>query len=110
MNQPHLGAQGVPKGILALALIGAVPLTLVGLAAACFIFLFSDDSNVSFIGWVLYAGGVLVVFETLAWLPAWCAWVLFKRQKKEYAYLVASLPLIAFVVLVVWFHHAVAFR
>lgn len=97
----------VPKGILVLVLTGAIPLTLVGVAGACFLLVFSDDPNVSLIGWFLYAGGVLAVFEVFAWLPLWAAWKLSKRQEIKYAYLVASVPLVAFVLGLAWFLHSV---
>ena len=96
--------QSPPKGILALALTGAIPLTLAGLAAAFFIFAFSDDPNVSLIGWFLRAGGVLAVFALLAWLPLCAAWTLSNRKKAGWAYIVAAVPPVAFVVLLLWFH------
>lgn len=110
MNESHLRRQAAPKGILALALTGAIPLTLVGLAVASFIFMFSDDPNIPLIGWFLYAGGILAVFEAFAWLPLWAAWMLFNRQKTQYAYLVASVPLVTLVLLGVWFLKSVARR
>lgn len=100
--------QAAPKGILALALTGAIPLTLVGLAAAVFILLFSDDPNVSLIGWFLRAAEVLAAFEALAWLPLWAAWELSNRSKTAWAYVVAAIAPVTFIVLVIWFHHSVA--
>lgn len=107
MTESNLLRQPPPKAVLALALTGAIPLTLVGLAAACFILIFSDDPNVPLIGWFLYAGGVLAVFEVFAWLPLWAAWKLSKRQEIKYAYLVASVPLVAFVLGLAWFVNSV---
>lgn len=100
--------QAPPKGILALALTGAIPLTLAGLAASFFIFAFSDDPNVSLIGWFLYAGGVFAAFEAFAWLPLWAAWMLLIRKKTGWAYAVAAIPAVTFVVLLVWFRNWVA--
>jgi hypothetical protein len=100
--------QTLPKGILALGLTGAIPLTLAGVAAALFIFAFSDDPNVSLIGWFLRAGGVLVALGALAWLPLWAAWMLSNRKKTGWAYAVAAVPPVALVVLVLWFHNWVS--
>lgn len=100
--------QAPPKGILALALTGAIPLTLAGLAAALFIFVFSDDPNVSLIGWFLRVAEVLGVFEALAWLPLWATWALSNRKKTEWAYVMAAIPSVTFVLLVLWFHHSVS--
>jgi hypothetical protein len=97
--------QAPPKGIVALALTGAIPLTLAGLAAALFIFAFSDDPNVSLIGWFLYAGGALAVFEGFAWLPLFAAWSLSNRRKTGWAYVMASMPAVTLVVFVLWFHN-----
>jgi hypothetical protein len=107
-KQKLVPKQAPPKGILALALMGAIPLTLAGLAAAVFIFLFSDDPNVPLIGWFLRAGGVLAAFEALAWLPLWAAWMLSNRKKTAWAYVVAAIPPVALVVLVLWFRKWVA--
>ena len=96
--------RALPKGILAVGLTGAIPLTLAGLAAALFIFLFSDDPSVSLIGWFLRAGGVLAGFEALAWLPLWAAWTLSNRKKTALAYFVAAVPPVALVALALWFH------
>lgn len=98
-------SQALPKGVLALALTGAIPLTLAGLAAALFIFAFSDDPNVPLIGWLLRAGGVLAVFDVLAWLPLWAAWTLSNRKKRGWAYAVAAIPPVTFVVLLLAFHN-----
>lgn len=100
--------QAPPKAILVLALTGAIPLTFVGLAAALFIFIFSDDPNVSFIGWLLYAGRVLAVFEVFAWLPLWAAWTLSDRKKVRWAYVVAAIPPVTFVLVALWFRNWVA--
>lgn len=108
LSRGIVSKQGPPKGVLALALTGAIPLALAGCAAALFIFAFSDDPNVSLIGWFLRAGGVLAVFEALAWLPLWAAWTLSNRKKAGWAYVVAAVPPVTFVVLVLWFHHWVS--
>lgn len=116
MQKPYSVEQGMsarivtapPKGILALGLTGAIPLTLAGLAAALFIFLFSDDPNVPFVGWLLRAGGVFAVFEALAWLPLWGAWKLSNRKRIGWAYVLAAIPSVAFVLLVLWFHKSVS--
>lgn len=108
LSRRILPKQAPPKGIIALALTGAIPLTLVGLAAALFIFMFSDDPNVAFIGSVLYACGVLAVFEVFAWIPLWAAWMLSSRKKTSWAYLAASIPALTFVVFVLWFRNWVA--
>ena len=99
--------QALPKGVVALVLTGAIPLTLTGFAAALFIFVFSDDPNVSFIGWVSYASGVLAVFEAFAWLPLWAVWSLSNRKKTAWAYVVATIPAVTFILFLLWFHDSV---
>lgn len=79
--------------IVTIALVGAILLSLIGIAFAALTLLFSDDPRVPFVGYLAISAGILCACLAVAWLPVAIAWGLSAKGKTRWAYLVACIPL-----------------